>query len=39
VLPDRNTLEHARNTPGLVVTGTRFIKHDTYLLIEGVCEK
>jgi len=22
-----------------VVTGTRFIKHDTYLLIEGVCEK
>jgi demethylmenaquinone methyltransferase/2-methoxy-6-polyprenyl-1,4-benzoquinol methylase len=36
---DRNTLEHAKNTPGLVVTGTRFIKHDTYLLIEGVSAK
>ena len=33
---DRNTLEHARNTPGLIVTGTRFVKHDTYLLIDGV---
>lgn len=32
---DRNTLEHAKNTPGLVVTGTRFVKQDTYLLIEG----
>lgn len=33
---DRNTLEHVKATPGLAVTGTRFIKHDTYLLIEGV---
>lgn len=32
---DRNTLEHAKNTRGLVVTGTRFVKQDTYLLIEG----
>ena len=32
---DRNTLDHAKNTPGLVVTGTRFVKQDTYLLIEG----
>jgi demethylmenaquinone methyltransferase/2-methoxy-6-polyprenyl-1,4-benzoquinol methylase len=36
---DRNTLEHAKHTPGLVVTGTRFVKHDTYLLIEGVSRK
>jgi hypothetical protein len=36
---DRNTLEHAKNTPGLKVTATRFIKHDTYLLIEGICDK
>jgi ubiquinone/menaquinone biosynthesis C-methylase UbiE len=36
---DRNTLEHTKNTPGLKITATRFIKHDTYLLIEGVCEK
>jgi len=36
---DRNTLAHVRSTPGLTVTATRFIKHDTYLLIEGVCEK
>ena len=35
---DRNTLEHAKNTPGLVVTGTRFVKQDTYLLIDGVRE-
>jgi ubiquinone/menaquinone biosynthesis C-methylase UbiE len=32
---DRHTLEHAKATPGLVVTETRFIKHDTYLVIEG----
>ena len=32
---DRDTLEHVNRTPGLSVTGTRFIKHDTYLLIEG----
>lgn len=36
---DRNTLEHARATPGLTVTGTRFLKQDTYLLIDGVCSK
>src|SRR5512137_456525 len=36
---DRNTLEHARITPGLMVTGTRFVKLDTYLLIEGVRKK
>jgi demethylmenaquinone methyltransferase/2-methoxy-6-polyprenyl-1,4-benzoquinol methylase len=35
---DRNTLEHAQNTPGLKVTGTRFVKQDTYLLIDGVRE-
>ena len=33
---DRNTLEHAKATPGLIVTGTRFLKHDTYLLIDGI---
>jgi hypothetical protein len=36
---DRNTLEHARATPGLTVTGTRFVKHDTYLLINGISSK
>lgn len=36
---DRETLEHARATPGLTVTGTRFVKHDTYLLIDGVSSK
>ena len=35
---DRNTLEHARNTLGLKVTGTRYVKQDTYLLIDGVRE-
>jgi hypothetical protein len=35
----RNTLEHAQNTPGLVVTGTRLIKHDAYLPIEGISAK
>ena len=35
---DRNTLEHAKNTPDIKVTATRFIKHDTYHLIECVCE-
>jgi ubiquinone/menaquinone biosynthesis C-methylase UbiE len=33
---DRNTLELVRQTPGLDVTGTRFLKDDTYLLIEGI---
>jgi ubiquinone/menaquinone biosynthesis C-methylase UbiE len=33
---DRNTLEHAKATPGLTVTGTWFLKHDTYLLIDGI---
>jgi len=36
---DRNTLEHVRATPGLTVTGTRFVKHDTYLLINGICSR
>ena len=36
---DRNTLEHAKATRGLHVTGTRFIKRDTYLLIDGVSSK
>jgi ubiquinone/menaquinone biosynthesis C-methylase UbiE len=33
---DRNTLKHVRENPDLTVTGTRFVKHDTYMLIEGV---
>lgn len=32
---DRNTLMHVRNNPDLTVTGTNYIKHDTYLIIEG----
>lgn len=32
---DRNTLQLVERTPGLQVTGTRFLKDDTYLLIEG----
>lgn len=32
---DRNTLVHVRNNPNLTVTGTRYLKHDTYLLIDG----
>ena len=32
---DRNTLQLVEQTPGLQVTGTRFLKDDTYLLIEG----
>jgi len=32
---DRNTLQLVEQTPGLQVTGTRFLKNDTYLLIEG----
>ncbi len=33
---DRNTLTHVRSNPDLRVTGTRYVKHDTYLIIEGV---
>lgn len=36
---DRNTLEHTKNTHGLRVTGSRFIKNDTYPLIDGVREE
>jgi ubiquinone/menaquinone biosynthesis C-methylase UbiE len=32
---DRNTLEHVRRTPRLKLLRTRFLKHDTYLVIEG----
>ncbi len=32
---DRQTLMHVEKNPDLKVTGTRYIKHDTYLLIEG----
>jgi ubiquinone/menaquinone biosynthesis C-methylase UbiE len=32
---DRNTLRHVQNSPNLNVSNTRFLKHDTYLLIEG----
>jgi ubiquinone/menaquinone biosynthesis C-methylase UbiE len=32
---DRHTLQLVERTPGLQVTGTRFLKDDTYLLIEG----
>ncbi len=33
---DRNTLQHVERSAGLRVTSTRFLKHDVYLLIEGV---
>jgi ubiquinone/menaquinone biosynthesis C-methylase UbiE len=33
---DRETLRHIQNNPNLKVTRTRYLKHDTYLLIEGV---
>ncbi len=33
---DRNTLQLVKRTSGLQVTGTRFLKDDTYLLIEGI---
>lgn len=36
---DRNTLMHVRNNTDLQVVGTRYVKHDTYLLIEGIREK
>ncbi|MEJ2182705.1 MAG: class I SAM-dependent methyltransferase [Nitrospirota bacterium] len=32
---DRHTLRHVRENRDLVVTGTRFLRHDIYLLIEG----
>lgn len=32
---DRRTLQHIKETSGLAVTETRFLKDDTYLLIEG----
>lgn len=32
---DRHTLEHIRQTSKLKVTRTYFVKHDTYLVIEG----
>jgi ubiquinone/menaquinone biosynthesis C-methylase UbiE len=32
---DRNTLSHVRKNADLTVTHTRYVKHDTYLLIEG----
>jgi ubiquinone/menaquinone biosynthesis C-methylase UbiE len=32
---DRRTSEHLRQAPKLKVTSSRFLKHDTYLLIEG----
>jgi ubiquinone/menaquinone biosynthesis C-methylase UbiE len=32
---DRHTLEYVRRAPKLKLLGTRFLKHDTYLLIEG----
>ncbi len=36
---DRNTLEHVKNNSNLKITGTTFLKHDVYQLIDGVCEK
>ncbi|MDA8100987.1 MAG: class I SAM-dependent methyltransferase [Nitrospiraceae bacterium] len=32
---NRNTLAHVEDSPDLEVTGTRYLKHDTYLLIDG----
>ena len=32
---DRKTLEYVHHTDGLKLQGTRFLKHDTYLVIEG----
>lgn len=32
---DRRTLQHLKEVPGLTVTETRYLKDDTYLLIEG----
>lgn len=32
---DRRTLEHLEAAPGLEITGTRWLKEDTHLLLEG----
>lgn len=32
---DRRTLQHLKEVPGLTMTETRYLKDDTYLLIEG----
>jgi ubiquinone/menaquinone biosynthesis C-methylase UbiE len=36
---DRETLLHLQANPNMKVTGTRYLKHDTYLLIDGVRER
>lgn len=33
---DRNTLEHIEKTQEIEITRTKFLKHDVYLLIEGI---
>ena len=33
---DRNTLKHIEKTQALEITRTKFLKHDVYLLIEGI---
>lgn len=33
---DRETLRHVEESGDLQVTATRFLKHDVYLLIEGI---
>jgi len=33
---DRQTLAHIQKNPNLAVTGTRYVKQDTYLLIDGI---
>ncbi len=33
---DRDTLAHLENNKDLTVTAARYLKHDVYLLIEGV---
>lgn len=35
---DRQTLRHIQYSKKLKVTGTRYLKHDTYLLIDGIRE-
>lgn len=35
---DRNTLQHVKEAEKLKITSTRFLQHDTYLLIEGIQE-
>jgi len=36
---DRNTLRHLQETDKLTITRTKFLKHDTYFLIEGIRTK